>query len=265
MFGLCPRSTHVAVASTSGTASAAQNVTTESTPSLARQLRGLRNQLSTKQRQATSTRIELDTARQHALDTQRRLQLATADVARTLKVAAHHERLALIYKEEAEAQTKNAQATRAAKRLSQALELQDVTARKLKTAYEELGSARQQQAQVETQLRRLSRQAQFNQQLSQSRIADLHVAVSRLEAKLVTERDGRIQLEVDLRDTQQLLVETQQDFVLYRQLYTDQQAELAASNAELRRLQDAHRKLLSYHRRPAPSRRAPLLSPPPQS
>ena len=265
MFLLCPRSTRVAVASTSGTTSAPQSATAEPTPSLGRQLRGLRTQLSAKQRLADSTRLELDTARQHALDTQRRLQLATADVARALKVAAHHERLALIFKEEAEAQAKYAQATRAAKRLSKAQQLQDATTRKLKAAYEELGSARQQQAQVETQLRRLSRQAHFNQQLSQSRIAELHVAVSRLEAKLVTENDRRHQVEVDLKDALQLLAVSQQDLVLSRQLNTDQQAQLAASNAELHRLQDAHRKLLSYHRRPAPSRRAPLLSPPPQS
>jgi len=259
VFVLCPRSTRVASASSGGTIGAAQSAIAEATPSLERQLRGLRTQLTAKQRQADSTRLELDATRQHAFHTQRRLQLATADVARALKVAAHHERLALIYKEEVEAQAKYAQATRAAQRLSQALELQDATARKLKAAYEELGSARQQQAQVETQLRRLSRRAHFNQELSQSRIADLHVAVSRLEAKLVSESDRRLQVEVDLRDTQKLLAETQQDLVLSRQLHTDEQAEIAAYKAELGRLKDAHRKLLSYQRRPAPS--APRSSP----
>ena len=245
----CPRRTRVA--STSHVASAGQDVIVG--PSLQRQLRGLRMQFTAKQRLVDSTRLELDTARCLALDTQRHLQVATADVARALKVAAHHERLVLIYKEEAAAQAPSEQATRSAKRLSQATQLQEVTACKLKAVFEELRSARQQQAQVEIQLRRLSRQTHFNQQLSQSRIADLHVAVSRLEAKLVTDSDGRLQVEVDLRDTQQLLAETQQDLVLYRQLYTDQKAELAANSAELRRLQDAHRKLLSYHRQPGPS------------
>ena len=225
-----------------------------------RQIGSLSVQLVSKQWLIDCNRLELDTNRRLALDAQRILQVATAEVARVLKVAAHRERLVLIYKEEVAAlETPSEQATRLAKRLSLAEELHEATTHNLKALFQELECARQQQAQVENQLRHLSHQAQFDHQLSQTRIAELRVTVSRLEAQLATERANRIQLEADLQDSLQLLAESQEREALARRLIAEQQKQIAAGDADLRRLKDSHRKLLSYHRRTAPP--VPLSSP----
>jgi len=243
----------VAGIGSAGSADRPAHAITAEIPSSVRQISSLRVQLVSKQRLIDRNRLELATTRRLALDAQRRLQVATADAARVLKVAAHHARLVLIYKEEVAAlETPSEQATRLAKRLSQAQELHEATAQNLKAVFQELGRARQQQAQVENQLRRLSRQAQFDHQLSQTRISELRVAVSRLEAKLATERGSRIQLEADLQDALQLLAESQEREALARRLIAEQQKQIAAGDADLRHLKDSHRKLLSCHRQTAP-------------